>query len=67
MQGIKFSFEDVEHGDSETTPVNNEGEDFLDQYSILLLPHHYFDFKLSSIFQYLHIMMPIHMIFCYRF
>jgi hypothetical protein len=54
MQGIKFSFEDVEHGDSETTPVNNEGEDFLDQYSILLLPHHYFDFKLFyiSIFTY---------------
>jgi hypothetical protein len=45
MQGIKLSFE---HGESqETTQINNEGGDFLDQYSILMLPHHSFDFKLS--------------------
>jgi hypothetical protein len=54
MQSIKSSFEDIGNVASpETTQTNNnQGEDFFDQFSFLMLPHHPFDIMILHMFSF---------------
>jgi hypothetical protein len=51
MQGTKLSFENVDLGDSkQTSQTYNQGEeDFLDQFSFLMLPYSSFDYEFTHV------------------